>query len=144
MEYPCGFDQSAMKHKPICGVLATALCAGVPYKVAHDRVREATFKANPNRQRFGGRTYLRDLKSAMASLGVKLSETIKVNKPMTVSRFAADVAKPGITYLLQVPGHFVTLRDGVLVDQTANALVNEHKVSRRQVQKFVAILGKGW
>ena len=144
MEYPSGFKAEIHAKKPICGVLAVAVCAGVSYDVAHATVRKATFDRMPSRQRFGGRTYLRDLKTAMSRLGVKLSETIKVNAPMTVERFANDVAKPGISYLLNVPGHFVTLRDGVVIDQGQCLPVQLHKCKQRQVKKFVAVLGKGW
>lgn len=144
MEYPCGFVKEVHSRKPICGVLAVALCAGVSYDVAHAAVRKATFDANPSRQRFGGRTYLRDLKTAMTRMAVKLSPTIKVTQPMTVQRFTDDVAKPDITYLIQVSGHFMTLRNRILVDQSYNVPVELHKRRRSQVIKFVAVLGKGW
>ena len=144
MEYPSGFKAEIHSKKPICGVLAVAVCAGVSYDVAHAITKKVTLELMPERQRFGGRTYLKHLRVAMERLAVKLSPTIVVNKPLTVARFAREYAKPGMTYLLQISGHFLCVRDGIAIDQEQSLPVELHKCQRCQVKKFIAVEGKGW
>lgn len=67
MDYPAGFFGSYHSQKPICGVLAVAIAAGVTYDVAHEGCKRHLPK---DRQRFGGKTYDFQRISAMNDLGV--------------------------------------------------------------------------
>lgn len=142
IDYPCGFDASVHSKKPICGVLAVALCAGVSYPVAHAACK-ASMKALKLGVRFGGRTWLTQIEHSLKGLAVRFAK-YRVHDNPTVGFFAAHRAEPGVTYLLRVKGHFVTLRDGMLIDQISNAPWQLHKTHRRHVTHYLRIDGKGW
>lgn len=142
MEYPSGFKAEVHSKKPICGVLAVALCAGVSYDVAHAACKRSMLALKLG-MRFRGRTYLRQLKHALSGLAVRFTE-YKQNDNPTIAHFAEFRAEPEVTYLLRVSGHFLTLRDGILIDQGACLPYSLHKCKGRHITHYLRIDGKGW
>ena len=141
MEYPTGFDSSTHRNKPICGVLALAMAAGVSYPVAHATARQALFDMNPRRKRFGGSTTVSSIDLALKRLGVR-SLLVKIDGTYRLRDFVAQKAKPGVMYLVRVPGHIMTLKDGMLLDQEKLISVSQYK--NRKLTHFWRIQGRGW
>jgi len=115
IDYPDGYQPG-----PICGVLSTAICAGVSFYAAH-----AWFKARKGAKWKGSTTVsVRD--EALKHFGVKF-ETKRWTRPRpTVKTFAAKHAAKGATYMLRVRGHVVTLRNGWVLDQHERAVACLH------------------
>ena len=142
-EYPDGFFSSYHSQKPICGVLAVAIAAGVTYDVACQTLTDAMKIVHPNRQRFGGKTTAPQQSLALKMLGVKFEETvITAKKPKLI-----DVVKtfePGITYLVTTPKHISAVRDGYLIDQGRLQRIELVSFARKHVSLIRKITGKGW
>lgn len=142
MEYPNGFCRDTHSRKPICGVLAVAFCAGVSFDVAHAACKRAMHELKLG-VRFRGGTWLRQLKHALKGFGVRFTEYKPYDNP-TIELFAAHRAEPGFTYLLDTPGHFVTLRDGIVADQRHNCHYSVYPRRRKGIKAYLRIDGKGW
>lgn len=141
--YPEGFFSSYHSQKPICGVLAVALAAGVTYDVAAAALKQAMHDCDPKRQRFGGWTKPSWQNIALARLGVKFEETvIKSRKPKLID--AIKDFEPGVIYLVCTPKHIQTIKDGILIDQGKLAPVATCSQAKRHVNRIVKIIGKGW
>lgn len=123
-------DTSSARPGPICGVFAVALAAGVSTDAAYTVI--AGYRKAP--ARWKGRTHRKDRMKALAHFGV----TVKPNyaPPETVQRFHATKAQPGVHYMIEVAGHIMTLKDGVLMDQNQVEHVTAHK-RRRCIVKAV-------
>lgn len=137
-EYPAGFKPE-LRNKPICGVIASAICAGVDYDVAHAAAKRTIASG---RKRFGGRMRFDHVWRTLTELGAtyELMVLKSGHAPMTLGHFAAYEAKPGVTYLVHVTGHFITLRDGYVIDQAYNGEVRYSRSNRRQVKGWVEIV----
>jgi hypothetical protein len=48
----------------------------------------------------------------------------------SVETFARRYAKPGVTYMLRIRGHVLTLRDGITIDQTNACPVEQYSLRR--------------
>lgn len=143
-QYPEGFFSSYHSQKPICGVLATALAAGVIYDVAHARLKEAMHVLYPKRQRFGGMTYEPQIDLALKWLGVKFEKTVfgTGHKPKLI-----DLVKrfePGVLYHVITPGHISCVKDGYLVDQSRLTRIELVSFANKRVKYMRKINGKGW
>lgn len=143
-EYPEGFYAGYHSQKPICGVLAVALAAGVTYDVASERCKEAMHDIYPTRQRFGGKTTTPQRELAMKRLGVKFERTDIVSKrPRLI-----DVVKtfePDTLYQVVTPKHVSTVRNGYIIDQSKLTLVEcAGKLAKQRVREVTKIIGKGW
>src|SRR6476661_568883 len=115
-KYPEGFFSSYHSQKPICGVLAVALAAGVTYDVAHEHCKQAMKDLYPTRQRFGGRTYTNQRELAMKRLGVKFERTDIVAKaPRLID--AIKEFEPDTLYQVVYAKHIATIRNGFIIDQ---------------------------
>ena len=112
IEYPNGFSQPEMSRKPICGVLAIAVCASVDYQVAH-----AACKRNmPNhRQRFRGATFPTQQLKALDELAVRYVQVLV--QGWRLCDLIRERFEPGVLYMVTVPGHVVTVKDGFVCDQ---------------------------
>jgi hypothetical protein len=143
-EYPQGFYASYHSQKPICGVLAVALAAGVTYDVASEACKQAMKDLYPSRQRFGGKTStpLREL--PMKRLGVKFDRTnITSKRPKLID--AVKDFEPDALYLVVVPKHVMTVRNGYVIDQSKLTLVELcGKRANQRVSEITKITGKGW
>ncbi len=105
IEYPNGFSQPEMSRKPICGVLAIAICASVDYPVAH-----AACKRHMPNKRFRGSTWPSQQLKALDDLAVRYVQVLVEGwrlRDLIRERF-----EPGVLYMVTVPGHVVTVRDG--------------------------------
>lgn len=143
MNYPDGYSP---RREPHCGVLAVAMCAGVPFEKAWD-----LFAKHRGPQWRGVTNHAQRI-MALAELGAKHSDTFHVPAAtlrayrtiqgsvpsdmaprVTAATFAAKYARPGVTYMLRVGGHVLTLRDGMLADQGGIAPAAKHKSARQIV-----------
>lgn len=141
MEYPTGFDQERLKHKPICGVLAMAIVCEVTYDVAHAACKAALFELFPYRKRFGGGTNLRINDLVMSRLAVKF-ERHNVKGMLRLHDWVRRYTKPDVNYLVRTPGHIMTVRNHCVIDQvrSCNFLLR----ANRKVTHWYEIKGKGW
>lgn len=156
IRYPAGY---APRKEPHCGVLAVAIAAGVSFEDAWGTIKaQASYGAS-----WRGRTYDADRSRALKALGASYVERFHVPARMirgtchavaggryvercTVATFARRHAKPGVTYLLTVGGHCVTLRDGIVADQHAVAPAAKHWAARKVIrlsQEITATKGAG-
>lgn len=143
MDYPEGFFSSYHSQKPICGVLAVALAAGVTYDVANDQCKQAMKDLYPSRQRFGGKTSTAQRELAMKRLGVKFERTnIVGQKPRLID--AVKDFEPGVIYHVVTPKHVQTIKDGVLIDQGKREPVALCPQAKKRVSEITKIVGKGW
>ena len=142
-EYPEGFFSNYHSHKPICGVLATAMAAGVTYDVAHATCKQAMHDIFPNRQRFGGITYEPQIDLALKRLGVQFEKTVfNSHRPRFI-----DLVKefePDVTYHVVTPKHIQTVRNGYVIDQGKLTRVELHSHANKRVRYIRKIIGKGW
>lgn len=144
MEYPEGFFSSYHSQKPICGVLAVALAAGVTYDVAHEACKQAMKDLYPTRQRFGGKTYSNQRELAMKRLGVKFEKTVYASHKPKLIDVVQDF-EPGVIYQVVTPKHISTVRDGILIDQGKRTPVAmAGKLATKRVSEVTKIIGKGW
>jgi len=142
-EYPAGFFSSYHSQKPICGVLAVAIAAGVTYDVACQTLTDSMKVVHPNRQRFGGKTTDAWRSHALRALGVKFEETIIVNKKPRLIDAIKDF-EPGVIYLVVTPNHVQAIRDGYLIDQGRLQRVELCPQAKKRVSSICKIIGKGW
>jgi len=143
MEYPEAFYHSYHSQKPICGVLAVAIAAGVTYDVASEACKQAMKDIYPNRQRFGGKTTTPQRELAMKRLGVKFERTnFETKKPKFI-----DVVRdfePGVMYHVVTPKHIQTVLDGFVIDQGKRERVEAWHSANKRVREVTKIVGKGW
>lgn len=116
---------------PCCGVYATALAARSDFRtvwnlMAAKRKRPGAWK---------GRTGDKDREQAMKALGVRF-RFVRMERPVTVSRFAEFHTKPGVRYVLASNGHIMYLEGGILTDQYESRVAAEHKHARYRVIKY--------
>lgn len=137
--YPVGFSRSVHSTKPICGVIASAICAGVDYDVA---LAAAKRTLGAGRKRFGGRMHFDHVQRTLCELGAVFEPMVLKpgHSPMTLGVFAKFRAKPGVTYLVFVTGHFVSLRDGHMIDQMFSGEVAHCRTRSRQVKGWIEIV----
>lgn len=143
-EYPCGFKQPFHSKKPICGVLAVALGANVSFDVAHAACKASMHKLGLGK-RFGGRTYMRQLIDALNGFGVQ-HELTSISGHASLRELVSNgVIDPAKHYIIQIPGHFFTLKNGCVIDQARNNEPLEgHNFNRNKVKSFLEIKGKVW
>lgn len=141
MEYPEGFDATVMRNKPICGVLAVAICAGVSYPVAF-----AACKRNmpAHRQRMRGSTHPSQREAALRELAVKFTDLTRHYRDFSVMSFCAGFADDDNTYMLKVRKHVLTLKGGFLIDQQRCIPWQNYTHPRIKLKGVLRIDGKGW
>lgn len=130
-----------------CGVLATAIFAGRTFQQAWDALRPR------NKRSWGGATNCATRRAVLKAWGVAFRATFHVTRgefayfkgesPLlpydaslprcSVATFARRYAKPGVTYMLRVRRHVVTLRDGIVIDQSCAAPADKHPEGKRLV-----------
>lgn len=142
-QYPEGFFSSYHSQKPICGVLAVAIAAGVTYDVACQTLTDSLKVCHPQRQRFGGKTTIPQRNHALKALGVKFEETaIVAKKPRLID--AVKDFEPGFIYLVVTPKHVQAIRDGYLIDQGRLQRVELCPQAKKRVSNILKVTGKGW
>lgn len=132
-----------------CGVLATAIFAGRTFQDAWDALaplqerkgkrkpwRGATYHHQRKRVLEGWKVAHRDAvhcpAKELAETGMSPRSLIAAGllPRCNVATFARRHAKPGTLYMLRVGRHVVTLRDGIVMDQTGAAPAAEHRSGR--------------
>jgi hypothetical protein len=145
--YPEEFYGNYHSQKPICGVLAVALAADVPFNIANDRLRDSMKEVSKERQRFCGPSTCAERDHAMKALGVNF-EYIDVKSLGARTMKLKDVVEKleaGVMYHVVTPKHISTIRDGKLIDQgRKNQPISEVSFRDKRVSKIVKILGRGW
>lgn len=130
-----------------CGVLATAIFAGRTFQEAWD----ALARYQPRkRTKWKGGTRHDHRKRVLEGWGVPHRDALHVTSVdialtgmsprslaasgllprCSVTTFARRHAKPGVLYMLRVGRHVVTLRDGIVMDQTGAAPAAQHRSGR--------------
>lgn len=151
LSYPQGY---APARKPHCGVLATAICAGVSFEAAWEIIqRQGGYPAS-----WKGATYPGDRLAALRAFGVEVvqrrhvparhlprlaPEYVKQQglvEGCTVATFVRRFARPGVIYMVQVSGHVVTIRDGIVADQCGLSPAARHWCGKRRVQTSWEVL----
>lgn len=146
--YPDGY---ALSFEPHCGVLSVAMCAGVSFERAWDACGDAGTRGPGWR----GLTDEGERRAALVALGVRFSEALAIptrrmkRNPQwggmciarcSVSTFAAKRAKPGVTYMVRIKRHVVTVRDGMVADQSGISPAARHPTARRMICSVWTIL----
>lgn len=148
--YPDGYAGSTQPH---CGVLALAMCVGVSFETAWATLAPACTARDP---KWTGRTYARERRDALQTLGVGYHERLAIPGPRwawmkdrdegvdfmprcTVATFAKKHAEPGVAYMVNIKGHVLTLRDGLLADQFGLAPVAQHGCARSMIIAVIEI-----
>ncbi len=135
LEYPEGFAP-ALANKPICGVLAVAVCAKVSYQVANEACRRTMLS---HQTRHGGRTYHDQRIAALRTLGAKFIE-LPLLTNITLKNFVLKQAKRDVVYMVGVTGHVVTVLNNAVMDQAGcwNILLSPN--AGENVRKIVEII----
>lgn len=134
MEMPAGFDPEYHKNKPICGVLAVAICANVSYDVAHARCKD---NQPSHCKRFRGTTYFTQRKAALSQLWVRFTELDY--KHLSVMEFCMFKEGDNFTYMLDIRGHCITFKDGLLIDQHGIVPWRKYKHPRIKIRRCLRI-----
>jgi len=129
-----------------CGVLAVALLAGRSFQEAWGALsppglRRGRWKGATNhparmavlrRWAVPVRTAMHMTAADLRFMGGKspLASFDRALPRCSVATFARDHAKPGVTYMLRVSRHVVTLRDGIVIDQQHAAPAASHRSGR--------------
>lgn len=143
IDRPEGFID-AYANRGVCGVVATAIAAGVSYEVAKATLKKAMHSLYPDRQRMRGATTYAQRKLALSWLAVIYSEHVEF-LGMSVESFAKYNSKPNVTYMICFKGHVFTLRNGIICDQSYNGPVENWYRSKRQINRpVIEIEGVGW
>jgi hypothetical protein len=141
VEYPSGFDSSIHAKKPICGVLAVAIAAGVSYDVAHATMKKIAYEKG--RKRFGGRTNRSWQHEALRRLAVKFTFK-RIEGNMTLRKFIENHAERDKVYIAHVRGHVMILKNNCLTDQNKSRNYLLTKNMQQQILDYTRIDGKGW
>ncbi|HYH16117.1 MAG TPA: hypothetical protein VD794_12900 [Flavisolibacter sp.] len=140
MEYPDGFDKTKLRNKPICGILAVAIAAGVSYPVAYQTLR-TVFHEKKLGSRFRGTTWQGQQLAALDRLAVKY-RVFQFDK--SVMKFCELHQDDGFIYLISIKGHIMTFKNGFIIDQHFCAPWQEYAHPRMKIKRVVKIVGKGW
>jgi hypothetical protein len=153
LSYPEGCAGSCRPH---CGVLAVAICADVPFETVFELIRTCSRHSG----NWKGRTTGPERTGALKRLGVSYDERFHISKARydamrsgyprlvntryqpscTVATFAKKYADAGTTYMLRVGGHIVTVRDGLVADQSGIAPAADHRSAKQRVLGSIEIL----
>lgn len=133
-EHPSGF-LADYKRKPICGVHAVALCAGVSFNEAWLMLRAHMPKG---RARFGGRTFHEQRISALRAFDVKFTE-LRLERPFTLREWIEARGCENVLYMLDVTGHTMTFKDGILSDQGGFVRYVDHWALRKRLRRATII-----
>jgi len=133
IEFPDGFVPEQHRHLGCCGVLAVAMLADVPFQTAWDAL--LSLQPRPKRWR-GGTTHTQRLK-ALALLGVATESAQGLPRRTLATIVRSTLLEPGVTYMVRVRGHVVTVRNGIVVDQAGALPIAQHP-SRRKIVTNIA------
>lgn len=123
MELPIQYPENMVRGLPNCGVVAMAICAGVPLDKATEWFR---VKQMANRN-WKGSTRAIHYPEFLRVHGVWFNHvSYDRNRIRTIGDFAAWQAKPGVLYAIRSAGHMMVCRDGYIADQHHIVKVEDH------------------
>lgn len=123
-------------HAPICGVVAIALAANIPFTQAWELTKLRM--SSPNRWR--GRTTLKQRVRLLDVLDVPY-EAVNLPRRMTLKTFVENHTRRDVTYKVTVTGHVVTVRNNAVADQNGVFNILLHRSRRQQVRNALEIGG---
>lgn len=106
---------------PICGPYALHICTGVPL----DLILAAM--GQDKRSDWKGRTFNRDLLSVLTRLAVPYREIPGWFRKPVIQLCWPGRVNPHLPMLIEVSGHYITLYDGRLFDQSSATEPPEHR-----------------
>lgn len=139
LRHPCGYREKVHANKPICGPMAVATVAEVPIEMALEACKRNML---PSQKRFGGGTYPETLSAALTELGATFAyspPSVCKGFNMTLNRFVDEASSWGVTYIVMVTGHYVSVRDRYVIDQSQCCDIRDHRSRRRKVLGVWAI-----
>lgn len=123
-----------------CGPAALAAITGAE-AIPDARAWFNAVRGRPsNKPVMGAHTH--ELRAVLCSRGYGHVSTKIKRWDLTLQRFALEHAKPDTTYILEVTGHFVVLRNGVAVDTRTRfgAPVSLFRGRKARVREIIEIL----
>ena len=121
---------------PCCGVVAVFDClGGVSY-------REVWAHMGRNKgNAWKGRTDLDEVMGALRHFGARFTEMAGRDCRGSLATWIDQHTRPGRIYLVRVGGHFLTVKDGKVWDQTHAAIPVEHAkgLKRKRVTHAIEI-----
>lgn len=119
---------------PVCGVVAVAMAASVPFSTAWDTIKTIAGKSGNWR----GRTHHHHRVEALARLGVSFKH-VEVLRRMTLKTFIENHTVRGVTYKVNVTGHVVTVFNNAVADQFGVLNYLLHRSARQMVRAVLEI-----
>lgn len=156
--YPADYGSVAMGGH--CGVLATAIFAGRSFQDAWDALQLQQPEPRGKHRVWQGATSHLQRQQVLDDWEVPHHNTIHLTAKdwkiygsvnarkggylprCSVATFARKHAKPGVTYMLRVSRHVVTLRDGIVIDQSRAAPAAQHPSGRSIVTTSIERLSE--
>jgi len=103
--------RSATRRSTWCGPYGIAVVAGKQYDEVYPVCQKVCGRPNVS-----GMSVVQ-VRRALENLHVSIGEVIThIFATRTLAQWAREVAKPGMTYFVNVTGHFVIFRDGMIID----------------------------
>lgn len=133
IEYPADYCPT-MSKRPVCGVMASAICAKVNFDVAF-----AAAKRTNHSKRFRGGMHFDHLARCLEELGVNFRFASN-NEGFQLQHWVALRCEPDQTYIIMVTGHYVTVRNGHVADQGYNGPLEKSRNRRSKVLGWVRII----
>jgi hypothetical protein len=143
-------DYGAVPTGGHCGVLACAILAGTTFEIAWDVL------STGRRGRWTGGTRIAEREAFLKALNVPHKARTHISRDRlkwlrstgspclndyrprcNVATFAARHAKPGVTYMITIARHVVTLRDGIVMDQQQAAPAAKHWTARKLIRHSI-------
>lgn len=102
-------------YQPCCGVTAVATCAEVPFPIVFEHMKHVGGRT----EGWKGRTIDTARENALKHFGVQYEKRDFQKEKVFVQfwQWAFQYAKPGVTYMVNIPGHVVTFKDFHIIDQ---------------------------
>jgi hypothetical protein len=128
-------------NEPNCGVTAVAVITGKPFY----EVMETMRKLLGHTRGWKGRTYWGCRKLALTHYGVPFTvdflATYKRGERLPLLSSYLKRLAPGVTYMVDVTGHSITVRDGMFADQCGPDWrpLQGHRLLRKRVHLIVRI-----
>lgn len=136
LAYPADFNP-AWRNRPICGVLACAVAAGVSFQASWDwHAAFGNRDGGAHRSSWRGATYRWRYPHMLKQHGKWLVRADPY-KPIVPGSFDA---KSGRLYLVRSSGHAFILKDGWLLDQTGCAPIYSHRCRKRRIHWALEVL----
>lgn len=136
MQFPADWTEDLVR-KPICGVLAVAVIAGVTFKEA-----TLAIKANmlPHQKRHGGKTYHEQRLGALKQLGVEFHDQLRLDRITLNHWLCSSNPISGTMYMINVTGHVIIYKDGFVIDQRGKVPYEEYPNKRQYVRNVTRII----